>query len=151
MKLTETPETVTWPLTHYVFVEVIGPFAETAPKAWPAMHALTPEVERHNKITGYMSLYKRGPQVYRAGLALAAPPRALPDDLRYEVFPGGKYSRFVLTGPFAQLPEASSRVFEIMAEKNLIERDDYCIENYVDDPRVTPEEQLRTEILIPTI
>jgi len=26
MNLTEVPETVTWPETHYVFVEKIGPF-----------------------------------------------------------------------------------------------------------------------------
>jgi len=29
-------------------------------------------------------------------------------------------------------------------------RDDFCIEHYVTDPRVTPEDQLVTHILIPT-
>jgi effector-binding domain-containing protein len=42
-------------------------------------------------------------------------------------------------------------VFEIVAEKKIQMRDDYCIENYTNDPRTTPEEQLVTEILIPTV
>ena len=31
MKLTQEPETVTWPEMHYVFVEEIGPFQTSAP------------------------------------------------------------------------------------------------------------------------
>jgi DNA gyrase inhibitor GyrI len=98
-----------------------------------------------------MSLYKVGPQVYRAGVSLAAEPENLPANLKYEKFRGGKYSRFVLTGSYANLPEASGRVFEIVAEKKIQMRDDYCIENYANDPRTTPEEQLITQILIPTV
>jgi hypothetical protein len=41
-------------------------------------------------------------------------------------------------------------VFEIVAEKKIQMRDDYCIENYVNDPQTTPEDQLVTQILIPT-
>ena len=45
------------------------------------------------------------------------------------------------------LPEACGRVFLIVAEKKIPQRDDFCIENYVNDPRTTPEDQLITEIL----
>ena len=34
MNLTENPETVSFPETHYVFVEKIGPFMENAGAAW---------------------------------------------------------------------------------------------------------------------
>lgn len=151
MRLTETPEIVTWPRMHYVFIEKVGPFMQSAPQAWQALHAATSEVQKHNTITGYTSLYKCGPQVYRAGLSLSAPPQNLPEGMGYEVFPGGKYSRFLLTGPYSDLPAASGRVFEIVAEKKIQQRDDYCIENYINDPRSTPEDQLLTEILIPTM
>jgi effector-binding domain-containing protein len=114
------------------------------------MHPLVPRISEHNKVTGYMSLYKVGPKIYRAGVSLAAEPKNLPENLRYEKFKGGKYSRFVLTGSYANLPEASGRVFEIVSEKKIQVRDDYCIENYVKDPRTTAEDQLVTEILIPT-
>jgi effector-binding domain-containing protein len=151
IKLTPDPDIVIWPETHYVFIEKIGPFQDTAPQAWQSLHQLVPRVSEHNKITGYVSLYKVGPKLYRAGVSLAAEPQNLPESLRYEKFQGGKYSRFVLTGPYSNLPEASGRVFEIVAEKKIQLRDDYCIENYVNDPRTTPESQLVTEILIPTL
>ena len=151
MKLTQEPEIVTWPETHYIFVEKTGPFQDTAPKAWQELHPLVPAISEHNKITGYMSLYKVGPKIYRAGISVAAEPKNLPKNFSYEKFRGGKYSRFVLTGSYANLPEASGRVFEIVAEKKIQMRDDYCIENYANDPRTTPEDQLVTQILIPTV
>jgi DNA gyrase inhibitor GyrI len=104
-----------------------------------------------NKITGYLSLYKIAPQIYRAGVALAAAPKDLPEGLSYEKFKGGKYSRFVLTGPYSNLPQACGRVFQIVADTQISLRDDFGIENYVTDPRTTPEEQLVTEILVPTV
>jgi effector-binding domain-containing protein len=151
MKLTEEPEIVTWPETHYVFIEKIGPFQNTAPQAWQNLHQQVPKISEHNKITGYMSLYKVAPKIYRAGVALAAAPKNLPEDLKYSEFSGGKYSRFVLTGPYSNLPAACRRVFEIVSERKIQLGDDYCIENYANDPRTTPEEQLITEILIPTV
>ena len=150
MKLTQEPEIVTWPQMHYVFIEKVGPFQYTAPQAWQDLHQLVPGISEHNKITGYTSLYKVGSKVYRAGVSLAGEPKNLSEKLAYEKFKGGKYSKFVLTGSYAQLPEASGRVFEIVAEKKIQVRDDFCIENYANDPRTTPEDQLLTEILIPT-
>ena len=98
-----------------------------------------------------MSLYIAPSQIYRAGVATAEAPKNLPEGVKYELVRGGKYSRFVLTGSYAQLPEASGRVFEIMKQKPMVMRDGWCIKNYVNGPRTTPEEQLITEILIPTV
>jgi DNA gyrase inhibitor GyrI len=151
MHLTGIPEIISWPATHYVFIEKTGPFQNTAPQAWQQMHQLIPKVSEHNKITGYTSLYKVAPQLYRAGVALAAAPQNLPDGLQYTEFKGGKYSRFVLTGPYANLPEACGRVFQIVRDTKIQVRDDFGIENYVNDPRTTPEHQLITEILVPTV
>jgi effector-binding domain-containing protein len=151
MNLTETPQIVTWPETQYVFLEKIGPFQITAPAAWGDLHKSVPAISEHNKITGYTSLYKVGPKIYRAGVSLAAAPQRLPEGLAYEKFKAGKYMKFVLTGPYSNLPQASGRVFEIVAEKKIQLRDDYCIENYANDPRTTPEDKLITEILLPTV
>jgi effector-binding domain-containing protein len=151
MNLTEVPDTVTWPKTHHVFVEKVGPFQTNAPEAWHNLHSFISRIAEHNQITGYLSLYKMEPQVYRAGVSLAAPPANLPPDLGYMEFSGGKYSRFVLTGPYPQLGKATGRVMQIVSETHLPLRDDYYLENYVNDPRTTPEDQLVTEILVPTI
>jgi len=151
IKLNLEPTIVNWPETHYVFIEKVGPFQNTAPAAWQELPPLVPAVSEHNKITGYMSLYKMGPNIYRAGVSVANEPKNLPAGLQYEKFKGGKYSRFVLTGPYSNLPEASGRVHETVTQRQIQVRDDYCIENYTNDPRTTPEDQLVTEILVPTL
>lgn len=150
MNLTEEPEAVTWPETHYVFVERTGPFPKICPEAWQTAHSLLPLLKEHNQIAGYMSLYKMSPNVYRAGFALAAEPVKLPSGLDYEAFPGGTYSKFVLTGPYSDLPQATFRVFEIVSRNDMMMRSDFCIEHYANDPRNTSEDKLITEILIPT-
>jgi hypothetical protein len=77
---------VNWPETQYAFIEKIGPFQTNAPAAWHELQALLPAIAEHNKITGYMSLYKMGPDVYRAGVSVAAEPKNLPSNLKYEKF-----------------------------------------------------------------
>jgi effector-binding domain-containing protein len=151
MQLTQEPEIVTWPEVHYVFIEKIGPFQTSAPEAWGQLHKLTTAIAEHNKITGYTSLYKVGPKIYRAGVSIAEEPKNLPEGIEATQFKGGKYSQFILTGRFADLPQASRRVFEIVAEKKIQLRDDFCIENYVTDPRGTPEDQNVIEIAVPTV
>jgi len=149
MNLTEKPDTVQWPQTYYVFVEKTGPFQNTAPQSWQELHSHIPAISQHNTIEKYFSLYNRDKQIYRAGVSLNAPPSKLPGGLGYEVVPGGKYSRFTLIGSYSQLPDASRRVFEIVADKKIPLRDGFNIENYVNDPRTTPEDQLVTEIMFP--
>jgi DNA gyrase inhibitor GyrI len=39
---------------------------------------------------------------------------------------------------------------QIISEMKLSLRDDYFIENYLNDPRTTPEAELITQILVPT-
>jgi len=150
MNLTETPELVQWHPTHYVFIEKTGPFMKVAPEAWGLAHSLVPLIEEHNQISGYTTLYKMSPNVYRAGLVLAAPPVKLPPEFTYELFEGGEYSKFVLTGRFSDLGSATGRVFELASKNDWMLRADWCIENYVTDPRVTPEDKNVIEILIPT-
>jgi DNA gyrase inhibitor GyrI len=151
VNLTETPEIVEWPKTHYVYVERIGSFQTIAPEAWQNLHSSVSRIAEHNQINGYLSLYKMGPKIYRAGVALVGPPAKLPQGINDMEFNGGKYSRFVLTGPYADLGRATGRVMELIAQTKLQLRDDYFIENYVNDPRTTPDDQLITEILVPSI
>ena len=114
MNLTLEPEIVTWPPTRFVFLEKIGPFMQTAPGAWQELHQLERLISENNQITGAMALYKMKPDTYRAGFILAATPVSLPSALRYEHHPGGNYSKFVLTGPYTDLPQASGREVENM-------------------------------------
>jgi TetR/AcrR family transcriptional regulator, transcriptional repressor for nem operon len=149
VRLTEKADVKEWPEMHYLFVERFGPIPQTAGPAWTELHRLVPEIETYAQITGYMSLYRMEQNVYRAGVRLADKPRHVPKGMHYERYAGGKFHRFVLTGSFSQLGPATGLVLKRVREQNLALRDDFNIENYVTDPRVTPEDELITEILIP--
>jgi hypothetical protein len=84
--LTEQPTSVTWPATHYLFIEKIGPFMQTARQAWEELHKAMPEISRANEVSGYVSLYKM-PDIYRAGVSLAAEPKTLPAGFAYDISP----------------------------------------------------------------
>ncbi len=151
MKLTEKPDIVQWPVTHFIFVEKVGPIQDTARQAWEALLQQTTEIGKKNVITGRMSLYKIKPEmIYRAGVVVDTKPETLPTGIHYEKFEGGKYSRFILTGSYSLLGPATSKAFEIVKLTNIPIRDDFMIENFVNSPDTTPEENLQTEILIPT-
>ena len=150
MNLNESGDIVNWPQTHYVFVEKAGSIPKIAPDAWQTAIRLVLQLAEKNPISWRMSLYKMNPNVYRAGFVVPEKPADVPAGLQYELFEGGSYRPFVLTGPYSELPAATGRVFEIVAERGLTLRSDFCIESYVSDPQTTPEDKLITEILIPT-
>lgn len=136
---------------HYIFIEKIGPFQKTAPAAWQEFHRQMPAIMKSVQIAGVMALYRVGDEmIYRAGAALASKLTQLPDGFRYEKISGGPYNSFMLTGSYSQLPEACGRVFEIIETKKLPCRSAFNIESYLNDPATTPENELRTEILIST-
>lgn len=150
MSLNLKPTETNFPETHYVFIEAIGPLHNIAPKAWQDLHNELNKLKGVS-IKGYMSLYKIQPQmIYRAGVVVDRKPENLPDCFSYTNFQGGKYDKFTLTGSYSQLPEACGKVLKLMSEMNIrVRRDDFYIENYVNDPRYTPEEKLVTEIMVP--
>lgn len=149
MSLSVEPETIQFPESHYIFIERQGHIPSIAPQTWQAVGALGREIASHNRILGGAALYKTSPATYRAGFLLEAPPVNLPRELTYIKFPGGKYARFTLTGPYDQLPEATRRAFEIVSEKKIQLRDDFNIEHYLKDSMTTPAEDLVTEIMFP--
>ncbi|HUB30865.1 MAG TPA: GyrI-like domain-containing protein, partial [Terracidiphilus sp.] len=155
MNLSATFETVTRPLTHYVFLEKRGPFGEVAPPLWNELQPLIPRLEQ-SEIREYLgvsgvdkSRAGEDAMIYQAGVSMAAEPKKLPAGLQHRAIPAGRYARFVLTGPYAQIWMAFDRVFKTLAEKRVELRPEFCLENYLNDPRETPEEKLLTEILVP--
>lgn len=150
MNLSEKPDLVHWTDTHFVFVEEMGPFQDSAPKAWASLHKNLPQLANSQKISRFFSAYRVQPEMrYRAGVGIGEEPASLPDGFKYEKLKGGKYARFVLKGSYSQLPEASGKVFEAIEKQNIPVRDAFFIENYANDPQTTAESELITEILIP--
>ena len=156
MNLTKNFEIVTRPATHYVFLEKHGPFAEVAPPTWDEMHSLVAVQIPQQQVKEFLGLSgidrsKMGEDsmIYQAGVAVTDAPKTPMKGLQYRRIESGKYARFLLIGPYAHIAPAFDQVFKTLAEKNVTLREEYCIENYLNDPKVTPEDQLQTELLIP--
>ncbi len=159
MPLNEVGEIITWPSTHYLCVEKVGPFSETAGAAWGQLHGVyLPQLRTRGdfQIQTLFALYELEPHWrYRAGVAISGPPiDPLPEGLTYMNFSGGKYRRYILTGPYKQLPEACGRVFDLVhtlpeGEGTPKKEDAIYGEVYVTDPSTTPEDELVTHILVP--
>ena len=155
VNLTSEFETVARPLTHYVFLEKRGPFAEVAPPLWndlmPLIRHINPQEVR--EFLGVSGIDKTRPgedaMIYQAGLALARKPETLQAGLQHRAIPSGRYARFLLIGPYSQIWTAFDRIFKTLAERSVTLRPEFCIENYLNDPRNTPEDQLQTELLVP--
>jgi AraC family transcriptional regulator len=155
MNLSAEFEPVSRPLTHYVFLEKHGPFAEVAPPLWNDLLPLLGKLD-HQQVREYLGMSgidkKRSGEdamIYQAGVAFAQAPNKLHDGFHHRAIKAGKYARFLLIGPYSDIWMAFDRIFKTLSEKRVTLRPEFCIENYLNDPRVTPEDQLQTELLIP--
>ena len=155
VNLTSEFETVTRPVTHYVFLETRGPFAEVAPPLWnelmPFLQRMDPrEISEFLGVSGVdKSRAGEDAMIYQAGVALKNKPASVLTGLQEKSIRSGRYARFLLTGPYTQIWPAFDQIFKTLAEKKVTLRPEFCIENYLNDPRATPEDQLKTELLIP--
>jgi AraC family transcriptional regulator len=149
-------EVVTRPTTHYVYFETTGPFSEVAPPAWDTMFPLLMGKIPQDQMKEFLGLSgidkrKQGSEamIYEAGVGVAWKPADVPKGLRYKKIEAGRYAKFLLTGPYSQIWIAFSQIFKTLSEAKVGLREEFCIENYLNDPKVTPEDKLLTEILIP--
>jgi AraC family transcriptional regulator len=156
MNLSKNLEIITRLTTHYVFLEKRGPFAKVAPPAWEQMIPLMTTQVDQKRITGVLGLSRIDPRktgddamIYQAGVTVSEPPSATLNGLQYKKIDGGKYARFLLIGPYQQIGPAFDQIFKTLADKKVELREEFCIEAYLNDPKVTPEDKLETEILIP--
>lgn len=155
VNLTPGFEAVTRPKTHYVFLESRGPFGEVAPPLWGQLLPIIRKIGV-NDIREYLGLSGidksrsgEDTMIYQAGVALPQKPEKFPAGTTYRAIGAGRYARFLLTGPYAQIWPAFDQIFKTLAEEHVALRPEFCIENYLNDPQSTPEDKLETELLVP--
>jgi len=157
MNLSAEFEAVSRPPTHYVFLEKQGPFAEVAPPLWNDLIPLLEKLDRQ-QVREYLGLSGidktrtgEDTMIYQAGVALSQESTKLFGGLRQRTVKAGKYASFLLTGPYSHVWPAFDRIFKTLSEKCVTLRPEFCIENYLNDPRVTPEDQLLTQLMVPIV
>jgi len=155
MNMDLKPEFVIKTAFHYLYNEERGPFAEAAVPAW---NELFPKLEKLDKaqITGFLGMSgldksKTGDEamIYQAGIAMKEKPATIPKGLVHKKIGEGRYAKFLLKGSYTQIWPAFRQIFKTLSENKTVLREEFCIEDYLNDPKTTPEDQLLTEILIP--
>lgn len=141
---------------NLAYVEKKGIFREVAMPTWYELIPLVDKYLPKDKISEYIGLSiiesnsnDDSKMIYIAGVGMTAVPEKLPKGLEHKKFKGGKYAKFILTGATHQVWDAFDRIFKNLAEKNIKLRDGACIENYLSNPEVVPEDELVTELLVP--
>ena len=87
---------------------------------------------------------------YDVCFTVPAPVGDLPEGLRLETLPAGRFAVHTLHGPYSGMPAAFRRLFGRWLPASGEEIDDRpCMEIYLNDPTEVPEAGLRTEICIP--
>lgn len=156
MNLTLTPEFVTRPSLQILYVEKNGIFKEVAMPTW---YELIPAVNKGVKkdiITEYLGLSIMNTDSsddsdlsYIAAVAVSDVPAKIPSGLLNKKVPGGAYAKFILIGPTHLVWDAFDTIFKILADKKVTLRKGACIENYLSNPELVPENELVTELLVP--
>lgn len=151
MNLTATPDVVSFSPKLIVYVEKVGPFMKTARAAWEEVLAQMPNVENQVQVLGTMAIFQMKPElIYRAAIVVDAKPETLPAGTQFMEFAGGKYSKFTLRGSYMQLPSAWGSTMANVEKLKIQTADHFYVENYANSPKVTAEEDLITELMIPT-
>lgn len=86
---------------------------------------------------------------YGAGFSMPNNPQFKHKDLVRQVIPRMKYARFILKGSHENVWIAFEKAFQMVTQCDLELADSPCLENYINDPSITPVDELITEILIP--
>ncbi|RJP32730.1 MAG: AraC family transcriptional regulator [Phycisphaerales bacterium] len=136
------------------FIRHVGPYEQVG-YAWTRLMSWA----------GPRGLIGAGPPI---GLAYDDPQITPPDKLRYDAclpvassvqgegdvgvqdVAGGEYAVTEHVGPYERLHYTYTRLFgQWLPGSGRTPRSDPCIERYLNDPRSTPPEQLRTEVCVP--
>lgn len=156
------PAIRTQPAQRVLYVERLGlpdgSLGDCPMDAQTVLHELLPKYGLNDRITFGISMMPDGVMVdttsaprYRAGYVLtdAAPLPAEPD-LHEEIFDPGKVAVFTYTGGYEGLGDAWGNVLgQALPASGLTLRPGTWFEIYLDNPSVTPNDQLRTEICLP--
>ncbi len=152
INLSEKPEVITRPETIiYSFKAEDNSFKEAAALAWqkflPIVGGLKEDLSQ-SEFLGVTEVEDEN-YTYRAAISLPTNENAEISELVREVIPESRYARFILKGPYEGVWFAFDKAFKAINEGEYEFGNSPCLENYLNDPEVTPPEELITEILIP--
>lgn len=137
------------------FAATGGEFKDVAPIAWQeflkVLETISEDLSKSEFFGVGTTHQSDTKQVcnYKAALSIPTNLSASIKGLKREEIPASKYAKFLLKGSYDNVWVAFDKAFQIITDGPYEISDAPCLENYLNDPSVTPEEDLLTEILIP--
>jgi AraC family transcriptional regulator len=126
-------------------------FKDAAQVAWQQFLEIIPTLKEDLSQSEFLGVGEMaGTQCsYKAAITLPKNEDAKIDKLAREVIPASKYAKFLLKGSYEGIWFAFDKAFKYINEGNYEIGEAPALEVYLNDPSITPEEELLTEILIP--
>ncbi|MGK0180038.1 MAG: DNA gyrase inhibitor GyrI [Nitrospinales bacterium] len=87
--------------------------------------------------------------IYKAAVSYPPKKNLAFNSLTKEILPTSKYAIFLLKGSYQGIWKAFDFAFKKINDSKYEFSQAPCLENYINDPSITPEDELLTEILIP--
>jgi AraC family transcriptional regulator len=132
-----------------------GDFKDIAPVAWQnflkVLGTISEDLSK-SEFLGVGTMDKSDTKAvcnYKAALSIPTNPKFVNAGLMKEELPASNYAKFLLKGTYNNIWIAFDKAFQVITEGPYEIADAPCLENYLNDPTKTPEEELLTEILIP--
>jgi AraC family transcriptional regulator len=146
----------TYPERLAVCARHIGPYTQVGP-TFRRMYKWAAGAGVLGSDTLVMGLSYDNPETHAAEemrydvcFSVRSPVGDLPEGLRLETLPAGRFAVHTLHGPYSGIYGAFRRLFGRWLPESGEEIDDRaCMEIYLNDPTEVPEAELRTEICIP--
>lgn len=157
LNMTEKPEIVSRPETKIYSKRISGKnFSEIAPLVWDDFIKVLTHTDQDLSESEWLGLsyidqkeIEENSHIYKAAISVPSKKEIHFSEFEHESISPQKYLKFVLKGSYLGIWAAFEKAFEIMDKNGHILGDGPCLENYINDPKETPEEELLTEILIP--
>lgn len=137
--------------TIYSYAASDTSFKEAAQIAWNEFLQIIPTVKEDLTQSEFLGVGEMNSNncSYKAAISIPTNPQAKIDKLTKEVIPASKYAKFLLKGSYEGVWFAFDKAFKFINESEYEIGSAPSLENYLNDPSVTPESELLTEILIP--
>lgn len=153
LNLSQEPQIIERPETTILFHESTGGrFEEIAPPVWEDFLRTLENGKQdlsQSEFLGVSSVDQSESHCYKAAITVPSNVEINLPSLKRETLVKSKYAKFILKGSYDGVWPAFDFAFKKLNEMGLELADLPCLENYINDPRETPEEELLTEILIP--
>lgn len=154
--LTREPKVVEIGWKNFVYLASEGPFLEHAPRLWDEFWKKAPGVFDMSRMQHMLSMSLIDPSKegdarysYRAGITMNPAPENVPQDFVCMNILSRTYALFELRGHYRQLPKAYEEAMHQLEKGPFLILNECCVEEYVNNPAQTPEDDLLTHIYIP--